>query len=126
MQSALAACYRLGLHRTLIEEGRGCTAYCCAQAWEGAALVEYVRGLMGECPALESAGVPWPPIPIESNDEGGGGANDDMPIPVLTRRELEVIALLEQSMSNKRIALTLNISVQTVKWNLKNIFASCR
>lgn len=25
-------------------------------------------------------------------------------------------------MSNKRIALTLNISVQTVKWNLKKIF----
>lgn len=77
---------------------------------------------MGECPVLESAGVTWPPIPIESNDEGVGGPKDDMPVPVLTRRELEVIALLEQSMSNKRIALTLNISVQTVKWNLKNIF----
>jgi LuxR family maltose regulon positive regulatory protein len=42
--------------------------------------------------------------------------------PGLTRREQEVLALLEQSMSNKRIALTLNISVQTVKWNLKKIF----
>lgn len=123
MQSALAACYRLGLHRTLIEEGEGLHGILLrAGVGGGAALVEYVRGLMGECPVLESAGVTWPPIPIESNDEGVGGANDDMPVPVLTRRELEVIALLEQSMSNKRIALTLNISVQTVKWNLKNIF----
>ncbi|MNV96756.1 Transcriptional regulatory protein LiaR [compost metagenome] len=40
----------------------------------------------------------------------------------LTKREQEILALLEQSMSNKRIALALNISVQTVKWNLKNIF----
>jgi len=26
-------------------------------------------------------------------------------------------------MSNKRIALTLNISQETVKWNLKNVYA---
>lgn len=26
-------------------------------------------------------------------------------------------------MSNKRIALTLNVSVETVKWNLRNIYA---
>ncbi|MNE91813.1 Transcriptional regulatory protein LiaR [compost metagenome] len=48
------------------------------------------------------------------------------PIPVpsvlLTKREQEILTLVEQSMSNKRIALALNISVQTVKWNLKNIF----
>jgi LuxR family maltose regulon positive regulatory protein len=40
----------------------------------------------------------------------------------LTKREQEILALLEQSMSNKHIALALNISVQTVKWNLKNMF----
>lgn len=40
----------------------------------------------------------------------------------LTKREQEILALLEQSMSNKHIALALNISLQTVKWNLKNIF----
>lgn len=40
----------------------------------------------------------------------------------LTKREQEILVLLEQSMSNKHIALALNISVQTVKWNLKNMF----
>lgn len=43
--------------------------------------------------------------------------------PMLTPRELEILTLLEQSMSNKRIALALNLSLQTVKWNLRNIFA---
>ncbi|WP_434057689.1 response regulator transcription factor [Acidovorax cavernicola] len=38
-------------------------------------------------------------------------------------REIEILQLLEQSMPNKRIALTLNTTLETVKWNLKNIFA---
>ncbi|HBO79914.1 MAG TPA: hypothetical protein DD502_17385, partial [Cupriavidus sp.] len=33
------------------------------------------------------------------------------------------LTLVAQAMSNKRIALTLNITVETVKWNLRNIFA---
>lgn len=39
-----------------------------------------------------------------------------------TKRELEIISLLANSMSNKRIALTLGIAPATVKWNLQNIF----
>ncbi|WP_340527306.1 helix-turn-helix transcriptional regulator, partial [Cupriavidus necator] len=42
---------------------------------------------------------------------------------LLTPREREILALLEQSMSNKRIALVLNLSVDTVKWNLRQIYA---
>jgi LuxR family transcriptional regulator, maltose regulon positive regulatory protein len=41
---------------------------------------------------------------------------------LFTEREIEVINLLVNSMSNKRIALTLGISPATVKWNLQNIF----
>jgi LuxR family maltose regulon positive regulatory protein len=41
----------------------------------------------------------------------------------LTPRERDIVALLEQSMSNKRIALVLNLSVDTVKWNLRQIYA---
>lgn len=39
----------------------------------------------------------------------------------LTPRELEILTLVSQAMPNKRIALTLNISVDTVKWNVRNI-----
>ncbi|MFV0646047.1 MAG: response regulator transcription factor, partial [Sphingomonadaceae bacterium] len=38
-------------------------------------------------------------------------------------RETEITKLLAAGMSNKRIALALEISVETVKWNLKNIFS---
>ncbi|MFC4345611.1 LuxR C-terminal-related transcriptional regulator [Cupriavidus numazuensis] len=42
---------------------------------------------------------------------------------VLTPREAEILGLVAQAMSNKRIALALGITLQTVKWNLRNIFA---
>ncbi|MEJ6009393.1 LuxR C-terminal-related transcriptional regulator [Novosphingobium aquae] len=41
---------------------------------------------------------------------------------VLTPREVDIVRLVEAGMSNKRIANTLAISLETVKWNLKNIF----
>jgi LuxR family transcriptional regulator, maltose regulon positive regulatory protein len=44
----------------------------------------------------------------------------------LTPRELEILHLLATGMSNKRIALTLSITLQTVKWNLKNVFGKLR
>ena len=40
----------------------------------------------------------------------------------LTGREAEVLKLVDQGRSNKEIARTLSISVDTVKWYLKNIF----
>ncbi|MCY1281788.1 HTH-type transcriptional regulator MalT [compost metagenome] len=43
--------------------------------------------------------------------------------PVLTPRELEILSLVAQAMSSKRIAHTLDITLETVKWNLRNIFA---
>ncbi|WP_435608869.1 LuxR C-terminal-related transcriptional regulator [Pseudomonas knackmussii] len=41
----------------------------------------------------------------------------------LSPRELAIMQLVAQAMSNKRIALALNISLETVKWNLKNVYA---
>jgi DNA-binding NarL/FixJ family response regulator len=44
----------------------------------------------------------------------------------LTRRELEVIALVEDGLSNKTIAVRLNLSVQTVKNHVHNILNKLR
>ena len=41
---------------------------------------------------------------------------------LLTPKEGEVLLLLARSMSNKEIALALEVSEQTVKWHLKNLF----
>ena len=42
-------------------------------------------------------------------------------LPNLTRRELEIIALIEKGLSNKEIAVQLQIEVQTVKNHIHNI-----
>jgi LuxR family maltose regulon positive regulatory protein len=42
---------------------------------------------------------------------------------LLTAKEREVLALMAANMSNKQIALALDISAGTVKWHLKNMFS---
>ena len=42
---------------------------------------------------------------------------------LLTPKEAEILGLLGRGMSNKRIALTLGIGAETVKWHLKNLFS---
>lgn len=44
-------------------------------------------------------------------------------MPSLTERELEILMLVEQSLVNKEIARALDISTDTVKWHLKNIYS---
>jgi LuxR family maltose regulon positive regulatory protein len=40
----------------------------------------------------------------------------------LSDRESEIMRLLGQAMPNKKIARTLSLSPETVKWHLKNIY----
>ncbi len=51
-----------------------------------------------------------------------GAAAPSQAIDLLSERETEILALLSQSMANKRIARVLNVSAETVKWHLKNIY----
>ncbi|MNN46127.1 HTH-type transcriptional regulator AlkS [compost metagenome] len=41
---------------------------------------------------------------------------------VLSARELDVLSLVAQALPNKKIARVLNLSPETVKWHMKNIF----
>jgi LuxR family maltose regulon positive regulatory protein len=41
----------------------------------------------------------------------------------LSAREKDVLNFLVQGMPNKRIATTMNVSIDTVKWHLKNLFS---
>lgn len=58
------------------------------------------------------------------SDDGAIAADaaDPRSKTLLTPREIEILGLVAAGMSNKRIALTLSITLETVKWNLKNIF----
>lgn len=44
------------------------------------------------------------------------------PSRLLTPKEQEVLQLLGRNLSNKQIALALNVGEETVKWHLKNLF----
>ena len=44
------------------------------------------------------------------------------PSRLLTPKEQEVLQLLARNLSNKQIALALNVGEETVKWHLKNLF----
>ncbi|WP_152548553.1 LuxR C-terminal-related transcriptional regulator [Cupriavidus sp. SK-4] len=127
LEAALAAGERLGLVRTFLDEGErtfGLLARMAGREDGGAAgRGAYLARL------CEAAAMPAPPPgPAEPSAEPAAAPAALPPADVgkgrlLTPREREILALLEQSMSNKRIALVLNLSVDTVKWNLRQIYA---
>jgi len=45
------------------------------------------------------------------------------PSTVLTPKEREVLELLDRSLTNKEIAMALQVGDETIKWHLKNLFA---
>ncbi|WP_350353877.1 response regulator transcription factor [Paraburkholderia dokdonensis] len=58
-----------------------------------------------------------PPAPVRSARGALPGVAE-----ALSEREAKVIGLLAQTLPNKKIARTLGISPETVKWHLKNIY----
>ncbi|AGW89659.1 hypothetical protein N234_06415 [Ralstonia pickettii DTP0602] len=117
LTSAVAAGQRLGLVRTLADEGGRVQELLGRLARSTNADPScFARPRSGNVPAAgRGSPAPMSPAkPLPPSDTGMGKA--------LTRREREILALLEQSMSNKHIALVLNLSVDTVKWNLRQIF----
>ena len=117
LAQAVAAGERLGLVRTFVDEGQRCgdmLASLRAQAKLDESLVPYLEGL------LARFGKAGPALTRKDAPAGAAGAVDTAS---LTPRELEILTLISQAMSNKRIALALNITLETVKWNVKNILA---
>jgi LuxR family maltose regulon positive regulatory protein len=41
----------------------------------------------------------------------------------LTPREREVLALLARTLTNKEMALAMQVSEEAIKWHMKNLFA---
>lgn len=122
LASALAAGERLGLVRTFADEGervRKLLVIAAREAPEGYAgrLTAAWESDAPRKPAGHAGASQVVPAAVTPGQIGGGLGH------VLTRREQEILALLEQSMTNKHIALVLNLSVDTVKWNMRQIFS---
>ncbi|RDK05217.1 serine/threonine protein kinase [Cupriavidus lacunae] len=106
--------HRLGLTRTLLDAAGGVAGALAAFVGEDIAdpvLGFYIRRLLA---GTGSAGAAPGPSPR---------AAPAGPIDALSEREREILDLLAQAMSNKKIARVLNVSAETVKWHLKNIYA---
>lgn len=116
LQRAMEAAARLGLVRTVLDEGRAVVERLLQwrdESRPGAPLAAYLERLLVVDEPDEEAS---PAAPAQRGQS-------DAPRASLTPRELEILGLVAQAMSNKRIALTLNITFGTVKWNVKNILA---
>ncbi len=103
---------RLGLVRTFVDEGPAAARLlkrAVDEAWLPSAAHDYAASLLERFP---EAAVRTQPANARSK-----------PHSTLTQRELEILALVAQAMSNKRIALALNLTLETVKWNMRNVFA---
>jgi len=113
---AIEAGQRLGLVRTFVDEG----------APAGKLIARMMREKRLDGPALRYAAELIEKFPESVVAEGPASTSRRVSAsklqPMLTPREVEILGLVAQAMSNKRIALALNITLETVKWNLRNIF----
>jgi LuxR family maltose regulon positive regulatory protein len=104
--------HALGLMRTLLDVAAAAPGLFHALA--NAAIADPVLAFYVE--RLRGADAGAPAAPVVS--AGAAPASTD----TLSEREREILALLAQAMSNKKIATVLNVSAETVKWHLKNIY----
>lgn len=115
---AVEDAHRLGLVRTLLDEGilteKLLARLVQDRVLEEGPLRKYVGELLDKLVTPDSQNTVSP---------RPGRASPSGQQPVLTPRELEILSLVAQAMSSKRIALTLDITADTVKWNMRNIFA---
>ncbi len=70
-----------------------------------------------------AAGIRWPLDDIQIEDAYTEGPDQAMLIEPLTARELEVLALLGDGVTNREVADQLYVSVGTVKRHTHNIYA---
>lgn len=111
LRRALEAGARSGLIRTFVDEG-DIVRRLLARLREEGDLPEQLRDHAAL--VLRHFGGRDQPL--------GAGQKTDREKTLLTPREAQILQLVAAGMSNKRIALTAGITVETVKWNLKNIF----
>lgn len=110
MAQVLQDAQRQGLVRSLLDLGDECLAL----AWQ------WVRKTPDVDPALA--------FYVEHLQAQAGMYRPRLPKPTpllkeaLSEREMEILRALANAMSNKRIAQTLGVSPETVKWHLKNVY----
>ncbi|SOZ64611.1 Transcriptional regulator, LuxR-family [Cupriavidus taiwanensis] len=112
VHAALRLGHRLGLVRTLLDACTELPQALGTLAQDAAldpVLAFYASRLQAEAAPAASAGA--------RASAASAAAHQ------LSEREREVLDLVAQAMPNKKIAMVLGLSAETVKWHLKNIYA---
>ncbi len=117
--SALRLGHRLGLVRSLLDADPGALDLITTVV-QGEAHDPVLSFYMGRLQAAQqrASGAHAGPAAQES-----GRSAAPATIDTLSERETRVVGLLAQALPNKKIARTLGISPETVKWHLKNIYS---
>ncbi len=115
LTAAVETAQRLGLVRTLLDEGKRVQRALLPlqSTLPPGTAADYLAEVLRRGVAPHGPHAPLPQAGDAVVQTGG---------PALKPREIEILRLAAQSMSNKRIALTLNLTLDTVKWNMKNVF----
>ncbi|MGJ7566403.1 LuxR C-terminal-related transcriptional regulator [Variovorax sp. GB1R11] len=119
--AALRSGHRLGLVRSLLDADPAVMTLVSEVAKD--ALLDPVLGFYAERLAQAQYGRQ---VLVPSDAMASAGVAPDTsrsPVEPLSERERDVLSLLAQAMPNKKIALALGLSTDTVKWHLKNIYA---
>lgn len=119
--AAVRMAARAGIVRTFTDEGEACQALLESTFVaidhtkpENAELIKHFETIL----AAFNARLTTPRDTSSQYTEASALAGPSR----LSARECDVLKLLAQGMPNKRIAATMNVSIDTVKWHLKNIF----
>lgn len=89
-------------------------------------LIDWMRRVRGGSDASAAASVQRPEAPQTTVKPPGARPAvraSVSPSALLTPKEGEVLQLLAGNLSNKQIALALDVGDETVKWHLKNLFS---
>ncbi|MDM0025530.1 LuxR C-terminal-related transcriptional regulator [Variovorax saccharolyticus] len=115
---ALRRGHRLGLVRSLLDADPAALALVREIGAEPSldpVLAFYVERLTQGLGATRN-------VPDAPQAATGATTAQRAPVEALSDRERDVLALLAQAMPNKKIAAALGLSIDTVKWHLKNIY----
>lgn len=122
--AALRRGHRLGLVRSLLDAEPAALDLLGAIMQDQALdplLAFYVERL-SSAQAAQAAGMPAAPAAPAAPAVAGAGGLAATGAEALSEREADVVRLLGQALPNKKIARTLGLSPETVKWHLRNIF----
>ncbi|EUC17148.1 ATP-, maltotriose- and DNA-dependent transcriptional regulator MalT [Burkholderia sp. YR290] len=116
--STLRRGHRLGLVRTILDADRGAldVIHAVLDATPEDPLLRFYAS------RLDAAHETTVAVAGRCDAPPDARANISTGAELLSEREAEVVHLLAQALPNKKIARTLGLSPETVKWHLKNIY----